>query len=133
MGQILRLILHDHITGDEWRTPEHNDNKKKDDYHDEVKQELKKLLSNKIRAVFGTNGDFEIEDGKIIYVSQRYSEKTGGQVKKTFRLDIPAEDYFDQVSYMLLFTAYDFAMKYKVRLIIEIEPTEEYTIVVSVE
>lgn len=133
MGQILRLIIHDHVTGEEWRTPEHNDNKKKDDYHNGVKPELKKLLSKKIQSVLGTNGDFEIEEGKIIYVSQRINENTGKRVKKRFSLDIPAKDYFDRVSYMLLFTAYDFAVSNNVKLIIEIEPTEEYALMISVE
>ena len=133
MGQILRLIIHDHVTGEEWRTPEHNDNKKKDDYHNVIKPELKKLLTQRLRDILGSNGDFEIEDGEIIYVSQRINKNTGKKSNISRPTGIPADYFFERISFMLLHTTFNFALKYKVKLTIEIDPTEKHTFVVSVE
>lgn len=133
MGQILRLIIHDHVTGEEWRTPEHNDNKKKDDYHNVIKPELKKLLTKRLRDIVGSNGDFEIEDGEIIYVSQRINEKTGKKSNISKPTGIPADYFFEKISFMLLHTAFGFAMQHKVKLTIELEPTEKHILKISFE
>lgn len=42
MGHIIRLLVRDRTTGESYKTPNHDNNKKKDDYHRKIKEDLKK-------------------------------------------------------------------------------------------
>ncbi|MBI2279163.1 MAG: hypothetical protein HYU68_00495 [Bacteroidetes bacterium] len=125
MAQIIRLILIDNFTGNVYRTENHNDDNKKDDYHNEIKPLLKKELTDKIKGIYGTNGDFIIEDGKIVYVSTKTNPQTGKRIKRSVPLGIPAEDYFERLSFNILWITYNFANKHKINITIILEHTEE--------
>ncbi len=63
---ILHLILIDSKTKDVWKTPKHSENRKKDDFHTEVKPTIKSDLPQKLKDSFGKNCNIEIIDGEFI-------------------------------------------------------------------
>jgi hypothetical protein len=104
MEIVFHLILVDTINKDVWKTPNHNKDKTKDDFHREVKQDIKADLSRKLREQFGDNVNIEIRDGEIYIISQIFDEITGRRTRKGIETGLKAENYFDKVSNFMLFT-----------------------------
>jgi hypothetical protein len=92
---ILRLIIHDRIANKKYKTPNHSEVKAKDDFHRKVKPEIIKGISRKIKEVLGKNGDIAIEDGEIIYVSQKFDPETGKKKRMSKKTGLDASVYFD--------------------------------------
>ncbi|MGE0772484.1 MAG: hypothetical protein AB7K37_12280 [Cyclobacteriaceae bacterium] len=101
---VCRLILRDRISKAKWKTRNHSDDKKKDDYHREVKGQIISDLGPKIRKQFGDNCDIQLADGEIIVVSQKYDKQTGKKIKREKNTKISADKYFDKVVAFLLTT-----------------------------
>jgi hypothetical protein len=81
---------------------DHDDDKRKDDYHREVKQRIIDL-EPKLRKELGGNCDIEIADGMVIIISQRFDSQTGKRSKKEKNTKLLADQYFDKViSFMLM-------------------------------
>ena len=133
MGHIIRLIVKDRATKDTYKTPEHNDNKKKDDYHRELKEELKKQLSKKIKDIYGHNGDFEVDNGEIIYVSQKVDEETGQKREKVYRTRLPTDGYFEKVEFFILWTTYQYSKENKVDISIHLSFIDENCFQIIIE
>ena len=100
----LNLILIDAKTKEIWKTPKHNDDKRKDDFHRDVKPIIIRKLTRKLKNRFGENCDIHISDGEIYIVSQRINEKTGKRENNRINTNLSAEDYFDQISELLFIT-----------------------------
>lgn len=121
---IISLRLKDLADKSTWETPNHNDKKKKDDYHGEhgVKQDILYDLDEKIKQQFGKNPDVEIMDGKIVVVSQRVNIETGVKSKKQKVTELDAEDYFNKITtdFLTLFFPIidELEKKYKHNLIV---------------
>lgn len=99
---VCHFMTQDKVTKATWRTKNHNDDKRKDDYHREVKKKIIADLEPKLRKQFGDNCDIAIADGEIIIISQRYDEQTGKKSKKERNTRLSADRYFDKViSFML--------------------------------
>lgn len=133
MGHIIRLIVKDRATKDTYKTPEHNDNKKKDDYHRELKEELKKQLCKKIKDIYGHNGDFEVDNGEIIYVSQKVDEETGQKREKVYRTRLPTDGYFEKVEFFILWTTYQYSKENKVDISIHLSFIDENCFQIIIE
>jgi hypothetical protein len=101
---VLHLILKDDKTNDVWKTPEHNDNYKKDDFHDKVKRVIIADLPKKLKDLFGRNCNIEIREGEIYIVSQIFDSKTGNRSNKRIRTELKAENYFEKVAKFILLT-----------------------------
>jgi hypothetical protein len=102
MGFIINLIIKDKITKVVYKTPEHKDDRKRDDYHSKIKEDLIQQLPKKIINVFGHNGNFQIENGKIIYVCQKFDEQLGRRKQNAHRTELLAEDYFVKVGFLIV-------------------------------
>ena len=125
MGHIIRLIVIDRTTKDTYKTPDHNDIKKQDDYHRELKDELKKELSRKIKEIYGGNGDFEVDNGEIIYVSQKIDNETGRKSEKVHRTGLPTDGYFEKVEFLIMLMTYQFCKENEIDFTIHFLFTEE--------
>ena len=82
---MIRLIING-----KWKTPNHNQDKTKDDFHRSVKKEILKRVGRKIyQKHVGKNPNIEIDKktNKIVLKSQK-------EKNKIFPTDIPAEDHF---------------------------------------
>ena len=90
---MIQLIIRDKKSRQTWKTPKHSNDKRKDDYHSEVKKDILKGISKDIIKQIGRNGDVEIIDGKIWIRSTKY-DKTGKRVKKSVETGISAEEFF---------------------------------------
>jgi len=125
MQHIIRLIVKDRTTKDNYKTPDHNDNKKKDDYHRELKEELKKQLNKKIKDIYGHNGDFEVDNGEIIYVSQKVDEDTGQKRERVYRTGLPTDGYFERIEFIILWTTYLFSKENEIDISIHFSFIDE--------
>lgn len=79
-----------------------------------VKEELKKELSEKVKDIYGHNGDFEIDNGEIIYVFQKTDNKTGRRKENVYKKGIKADEYFDKIKFLILSTTYRFIKEKKI-------------------
>lgn len=104
MNLVIHLIVIDNNTGQVWKTPNHNDNSKKDDYHRDIKPIIIRDLPKKLKNLFGENCNIEIRNDEIYILSRIFDDKTGKRVKKRIRTDLKAENYFDKIAKYMLFT-----------------------------
>jgi len=103
----LHLVLIDSKTKQVWQTPNHSDDKRKDDFHREVKPIIIKRLSRKLKNRFGENCDIQISDGEIFIVSQKINEESGKRQNARINTNLNADDYFNRVSKLLFITILD--------------------------
>ncbi len=98
----INFELRDSITDMIWRTPNHNRDKRKDDFHTPqgVKAQIMNDLSPKIKKRFGHNPDIGISDGKIVIKIKILHP--GKKTKDTYTTDLYAEWYFDKVMRYIL-------------------------------
>jgi hypothetical protein len=121
----------DRVTTATWVTKGHNDDKRKDDYHREVKKQIIADLEPKLRKQFGDNCDIEIDNGEIIIISQRYDEQTGKKSKKEKNTRLPADRYFDKVISFILTTIEKITFD-KLTILVEVDRDKEKRIVVII-
>ena len=103
MKTVLRLIVIDDKTKEKYKTPGHSDKPNDDDYHGEIKPIIKADLPRKLKGKFGHNVDIAISEGMIVIVSQIFGED-GQRTNKRIRTELKADDYFEKVSKLMLFT-----------------------------
>ena len=98
----IQLRLIDSKTKKVWETENHNKDKKKDDYHREIKPAILADLSPSLKKIFGENCDVAIRDGAIYIVPQEVNGETGKKSKVGIKTDLKAEDYFNNVSKLII-------------------------------
>lgn len=99
---ILTLILKDRKSNQQWKTPNHHKEKRLDDFHREVKEQIMRDIDKKIRRKMGDNCNIGIEDGKIIIISQKFDKSTGLRVGREYKTALEAERYFDKLPSIVL-------------------------------
>ena len=98
---VIQFTLIDKTTGRVWKTPNHNKNKTLDDYHGPsgIKDIIMKDLDEKIKKKLGRNCDVNIDEGKIVIVSQTYDKETGKKSKIEHQTDLDADYYFEMLRF----------------------------------
>jgi hypothetical protein len=134
MDFIIHYIFRDTKTNEKWKTPNHNEDDKLDDYHDIVKPEIAKALSKKLKNKFGKNCNIEIRDGVIVIVSQIFEKDTGRRSNKKIPTELRAEDFFEKIMKFIISVALKVVPSNYYKLInIRIEKTKDTTIFIIVE
>ncbi len=95
---MLKLLLRDTATQDVWITPNHNEDKRLDDFHREIKQDILKDVSKKLKSQYGENFDVEISNEEIYMVSQEFDRNNGTRKKTRRKADLLAKNYFERFS-----------------------------------
>ena len=94
---MLKLLIRDDKTQDVWITPNHNADKRFDDFHREVKPDIIGNVPKQLKNQFGDNFDIEISNGEIYLVSQTFDIETGKRRKIKKGTKLNADDYFEKV------------------------------------
>lgn len=100
----LHLVLIDAKTREIWQTPNHNGDKRKDDYHRDIKPIIIRRLSNKLKKRFGVNCNIEISNGEIFIVSQKFDKETGKRLNSRTNANLNADEFFQKISKLLFVT-----------------------------
>ncbi len=125
MGQIIRLIIRDKKTGKRYKTENHNDNLQKDDFHRDIKRCIIKRLGKSIIKKYGENGNIEVDDGKIIYVSQMIDEYTGRRKGISIKTDIDVNDFFEEITMLFVNESYKISQKLDIDLTFKVIKNSE--------
>lgn len=119
MGQIIKLIINDKKTGKSYKTENHNNNPKKDDFHRDVKKYIIGCLKKSIIEKYGKNGNIEVYDGRIIYISQKFNKDTGKRLKTSIDTHMDVEEFFQEITMFIVRYSYEISLEIDINLTIK--------------